>query len=329
MSVSQDGALRTWLLKAGKLQATLALGAGVSRLHLHAHSMLAALACADLTVRVVDVERACVVRRFRGHKDRITDVAVSPDAKWVLSAGLDGTLRVWDVPSATCLQAMAMGAPVTALSLSPGMELLATAHVGQRGISLWSNRLLFSGSDGACAVPRLAWLHGNMRPSGPSLWTRPSPCCVRRRPWLVVDRSRPAGGVTPSEAVVEVRLPSVSTGHAAAGAGDEHGVEAVDASARIDWGWGGRIETGACFESSEDEGVSSGMEDSDAEASAATQVMQLDAEAAGREERYRHADATGAPAPLGTGLLTLSGEAASKWESLVHLDAIKVRAASC
>lgn len=150
VSVSQEGALRTWHLKKGRLQDSLTLGTGVTRLSLHAHSMLAALACADLVVRVVDVERACVVRRFRGHKDRVTDVAVSADAKWVLSAALDGTLRVWDVPSATCLQVMALGVPVTAISLSPGMELLATAHVGQRGISLWSNRLLFSGAEGAC-----------------------------------------------------------------------------------------------------------------------------------------------------------------------------------
>ena len=44
------------------------------------------------------------VRRFRGHKDRITDLAIAQDARWLLSASLDGTVRVWDVPSARCLQ---------------------------------------------------------------------------------------------------------------------------------------------------------------------------------------------------------------------------------
>ena len=41
---------------------------------------------------------------------------------------------------------MRLGAPVTALSLSPSMEMLATAHASARGIYLWSNQLLFGGA---------------------------------------------------------------------------------------------------------------------------------------------------------------------------------------
>lgn len=44
------------------------------------------------------------VRRFEGHSDRITDVQVSEDCRWLLSASMDGTLRVWDIPAATTLQ---------------------------------------------------------------------------------------------------------------------------------------------------------------------------------------------------------------------------------
>jgi U3 small nucleolar RNA-associated protein 21 len=148
MSVSQDGHLHSWAFKSGKLQKSLDLGGGVGKAASHAHSMLAAIACADGVVRVVDIERACVVRQFRGHKAIITDVCMSSDARWVLSGDADGSLRVWDVPTSSCLQALALGLPVAALSLSPSMELLATAHVGQRGISLWSNKLLFSGHRG-------------------------------------------------------------------------------------------------------------------------------------------------------------------------------------
>ncbi len=36
-----------------------------------------------------------------------------------------------------------MGEPITAVSLAPAMDLLATTHVGRRGIYLWSNQLLF------------------------------------------------------------------------------------------------------------------------------------------------------------------------------------------
>jgi len=52
-------------------------------------------------------------------------------------------VRVWDIPAGVCVQAMAMGAPVTSLSLSPGRDLLATTHVNKRGVFLWSNQLMF------------------------------------------------------------------------------------------------------------------------------------------------------------------------------------------
>lgn len=51
-----------------------------------------------------DIEAVRSVRQFKGHMDRITDLRMSADARWLLSSSLDGTLRVWDVPSARCLQ---------------------------------------------------------------------------------------------------------------------------------------------------------------------------------------------------------------------------------
>ncbi len=45
-----------------------------------------------------------MVRRFKGHKDRVTGVVISQDARWLLSSSMDGTVRVWDIPAACCLQ---------------------------------------------------------------------------------------------------------------------------------------------------------------------------------------------------------------------------------
>ena len=45
---------------------------------------------------------------------------------------------------------MQLGSPVTSLSLGPGQDLLATAHVGKRGIYLWSNQV---GGGGAGTEP--------------------------------------------------------------------------------------------------------------------------------------------------------------------------------
>ena len=49
------------------------------------------------------------------------------------------------------LQVLRLGAPVTALSLSPAGDLLATAHVGRRGLYLWANTLVYG--RGREAVP--------------------------------------------------------------------------------------------------------------------------------------------------------------------------------
>lgn len=53
-----------------------------------------------------------IVRRFRGHTDRITDLTVSSDCRWLLSASMDGTVRVWDIPDSRTFQARAAIAPV-------------------------------------------------------------------------------------------------------------------------------------------------------------------------------------------------------------------------
>ena len=39
------------------------------------------------------------------------------------------------------LQVMRLGSPVTSLSLGPAQDLLATCHVGKRGIYLWANQV--------------------------------------------------------------------------------------------------------------------------------------------------------------------------------------------
>ncbi|BDA46919.1 probable guanine nucleotide-binding protein subunit beta-like protein at C-terminar half [Coccomyxa sp. Obi] len=143
-----DGRLRMWAFKGRQMQSEVAMGSNPTRLCHHANSALLSVACDDLVIRMYDVEAVRSVRQFRGHGDRITDLHMSADARWLLSASLDGTVRVWDVPSSMCLQVLRLGAPVTALSLSPSMDMLATTHVNRRGIYLWSNSAIYgNGAD--------------------------------------------------------------------------------------------------------------------------------------------------------------------------------------
>lgn len=68
VTAGSDGVLRVWDFRRLKLAAELPLGVGATHLVLHAGSGLAAVACVDRGVRLVDIEAARVVRRFSGHR---------------------------------------------------------------------------------------------------------------------------------------------------------------------------------------------------------------------------------------------------------------------
>jgi WD40 repeat protein len=52
----------------------------------------------DHTVRVWDIETGKELVAFEGHTAGPTAVAVTPDGKYAVSCGKDGTVRVWRMP---------------------------------------------------------------------------------------------------------------------------------------------------------------------------------------------------------------------------------------
>jgi U3 small nucleolar RNA-associated protein 21 len=109
-------------------------------------SDLAAIALADFTVLMFDCSSLTTVRRFGAgnklnrHNGPISDLGFSPDGRTLYSASLDGTIRVWDVPTNSCVDWLGFGSPPTSLTVSPTGEFLATTHTGKLGLSLWSDR---------------------------------------------------------------------------------------------------------------------------------------------------------------------------------------------
>lgn len=98
---------------------------------------LLAMAADDFVIRLFDVVALRMVRKFEGHSDRITDLCFSEDGKWLLSSSMDGSLRIWDIILARQVDAVYVDVSITALSLSPNMDILATTHVDQNGVYLW------------------------------------------------------------------------------------------------------------------------------------------------------------------------------------------------
>ena len=73
-------------------------------------------------IRLYDVVALRMLWKFEGHTDHVT--------------GMDGSLRIWDVIIARQIDALHADVSITALSLSPNMDVLATTHVDQNGVYL-------------------------------------------------------------------------------------------------------------------------------------------------------------------------------------------------
>ncbi|XP_078162623.1 transducin family protein / WD-40 repeat family protein [Carex rostrata] len=146
ISAGYHGDVKVWDFKTREVKSIWNVGRSIIKIVFHRANGLLATVADDMIIRLYDVAGQRMVRKFEGHTDRITDACFSEDGKWLLSSSMDGTLRIWDVILARQIDAMQMDVSVTALSLSPAMDLLATTHVDQNGVFLWVNQAMFSGS---------------------------------------------------------------------------------------------------------------------------------------------------------------------------------------
>ncbi|RZC75045.1 hypothetical protein C5167_050531 [Papaver somniferum] len=146
ISAGYHGDIKVWDFKGRHLKSRWDVGSSVVKIGYHRANGLLATVSDDMVIRVFDVVALRMVRKFEGHTDRVTDMCFSEDGKWLLSSSMDGTLRVWDVILARQIDAIHVDVSITALSLSPNMDVLATSHVEQNGVYLWVNQAMFSGS---------------------------------------------------------------------------------------------------------------------------------------------------------------------------------------
>ncbi|KAL2478321.1 transducin family protein/WD-40 repeat family protein [Forsythia ovata] len=146
ISAGYHGDVKVWDFKAREMKSRWEIGCSLVKIIYHRSNGLLATLADDLVIRLFDVVALRMVRKFEGHTDRITDMCFSEDGKWLLTSSMDGTFRIWDVILAKQIDAISVDVSITALSLSPNMDVLATTHVDQNGVYLWVNRAMFSGT---------------------------------------------------------------------------------------------------------------------------------------------------------------------------------------
>ncbi|XP_058788671.1 WD repeat-containing protein 36 [Phymastichus coffea] len=110
----------------------------------HRENSLIAVGLQNFTISIIDIDTKRIVRKFEGHTGRLTDATFSPDARWLVSGAMDRTIRIWDIPSAQLIDIFQVPDACISLSFSPTGEFLASTHVCNLGIHLWSNRTLYS-----------------------------------------------------------------------------------------------------------------------------------------------------------------------------------------
>mmetsp|Transcript_18021 Transcript_18021/g.25182 ORF Transcript_18021/g.25182 Transcript_18021/m.25182 type:complete len:578 (-) Transcript_18021:115-1848(-) len=72
-----------------------------------------------------DLHTMKIVRTFNGHVDGVTKVEVSPDGSKLISSGLDGMLKVWDIAQGKELSSYAFGAQIYCMEICPGDSWVA------------------------------------------------------------------------------------------------------------------------------------------------------------------------------------------------------------
>ncbi|XP_053330329.1 WD repeat-containing protein 36 [Spea bombifrons] len=143
ITAGSDKLIKFWKFKTKELIQTISLSSPTSIL-LHRESGMLAIALDDFGINVLDIETRKIVRKFTGHNGKINDMTFSPDGRWLMTTSMDCTIKVWDLPSGCLIDCFLFDSAAVSLSMSPTGDFLATAHVDDLGIYLWSNKSLFS-----------------------------------------------------------------------------------------------------------------------------------------------------------------------------------------
>jgi len=153
VSAGADGKVKFWDFTNGLLKHQIdwaETAGGIRSMQFLRESDLAAFACTDGCIRVVDISTYKLIRElwpsrpFIGELfgQIITEMCFSSDGHWI-AASIGPLVLLWDLPTGHLIDAFKLTATCTSLALSPTGEFLATATSDSVGVDMWSNRALY------------------------------------------------------------------------------------------------------------------------------------------------------------------------------------------
>ncbi|NWR76965.1 WDR36 protein, partial [Centropus unirufus] len=144
ITAGSEGLIKFWKFKTKDLVHCTVLSSSPSAILLHRDSGILGIALDDFSISVLDIETRKIVRMFSGHHGRINDMTFSPDGRWLITSSMDCTIKTWDLPSGCLIDCFLVDSAAVSLTMSPTGDFLASTHVDDLGIYLWSNRSLYS-----------------------------------------------------------------------------------------------------------------------------------------------------------------------------------------
>lgn len=136
ISCSEDQTVKYWDVRTRKCLKTLR-GQGNQVWSLAFSPDGHMLASGDENLRLWDLTTGEHLKCLRGHFSRVMSVSFSPNGQLLASSSRDGTTKIWDIESVSCIQTFLGSSIVRGAIFSPDNHFLVNTHF-DNSISLWN-----------------------------------------------------------------------------------------------------------------------------------------------------------------------------------------------
>jgi WD40 repeat protein len=98
ISASRDHTVRKWDIRTGKQCYRLEHHSkAILSFEISPDQKLLAICSGDHTISICNLEDGALIQRLEGHSDIIWDIAFEPDGQYLISGGVDGSFRRWNI----------------------------------------------------------------------------------------------------------------------------------------------------------------------------------------------------------------------------------------